>query len=369
MSMASKDRNFTGCWACRYKKRRCDEQKPVCSLCLKHGDECCYDVRLSWLPENMFVAREDGLGAVSGCGGGSGMERRMSKRKFKQVTELKCDNPVSESASFTISARRFKVYDNCIGCVHKTDGGKVVHDAKYVEERLSEFLERLEQSGESENDGMLQVGPFAKFSVSLVRNGGESGGSWSFDEFWGKCQGQGSIVDGNWCLNEPGFFGEFEHKLKNVVSETSFPVKMVGNRFGSDSDYWMHHLETLPRRFQSAIVFLMYAQGLDNSGDAMLEWVSSLQSVTEMDFPVLAEVCRSKCSSRHALMQLRRLMNQYVPTTMANENIYKLLRMEIEQNLLILDLTAIPSPSIDNFDPLVEFQWDNSDNYMKLEVL
>lgn len=150
----SKDRNFTGCWACRFKKRKCDERKPICSLCLKHGVECCYDVRLSWLPENMYVVKDNELGVISG-----NSNRRMSKEKFKELTNLKYDSPISESASFTISARRFKVYDNSRKCVHEDNRGADVYDSKHVDEKLSIFLDGLEESEE------FQSGPFTKFKI------------------------------------------------------------------------------------------------------------------------------------------------------------------------------------------------------------
>lgn len=44
-----KTKSFNGCWSCRERGRKCDEQKPACNNCIKNSIVCKgYDIRLSW---------------------------------------------------------------------------------------------------------------------------------------------------------------------------------------------------------------------------------------------------------------------------------------------------------------------------------
>ncbi|SCU81223.1 LAFA_0C03422g1_1 [Lachancea sp. 'fantastica'] len=198
-------RTFTGCWACRFKKRRCDERKPHCSLCLLHGDKCCYDVRLVWQNENIFSVNEakelitwKKLKKLCRTSNKS----RMSKQEFCRRTHFRelsppnsddegtgrdddkiydselqnwdnnnnnnnnnINNDNSDSGedekttSFTISVRRLKLYENALDCVH----GKKTKDysQKFVNQQLSELLTALEE--QSRNGEYSGSGPFHVF--------------------------------------------------------------------------------------------------------------------------------------------------------------------------------------------------------------
>ncbi|CEP64799.1 Thi2p LALA0_S13e03268g [Lachancea lanzarotensis] len=191
-------RTFTGCWACRYKKRRCDERKPYCSLCLLHGDKCCYDVRLVWQNENIFSVNGDNELITwkklkklckKPC------KNRMSKQEFCRRTKFRELSPANSddestgkdiaqdsdrvddtelqdwdrndsdggdekrATSFTISVRRLKLYENALDCVH----GKKIKDysQRHVNQQLSELLTALEER--SRNGECCGSGPFHVF--------------------------------------------------------------------------------------------------------------------------------------------------------------------------------------------------------------
>lgn len=47
----TRTRTFTGCWTCRYRHIKCDEQRPSCQRCAKAKRKCeGYNIRLSWSP-------------------------------------------------------------------------------------------------------------------------------------------------------------------------------------------------------------------------------------------------------------------------------------------------------------------------------
>ncbi|KAL4736095.1 fungal-specific transcription factor domain-containing protein [Aspergillus similis] len=65
------NKTFTGCWTCRARKVKCDEQRPVCRQCSQRRIECAgYGVRLQWL--------------APGTGGGDNQDGR---RKIMPCTE------------------------------------------------------------------------------------------------------------------------------------------------------------------------------------------------------------------------------------------------------------------------------------------
>ncbi|AEY97650.1 FAFL033Wp [Eremothecium gossypii FDAG1] len=142
-------RCFTGCWACRFKKRRCDEGVPFCALCVKHGDACSYDVRLVWLEENMLlVSRTDGQ--MRSCAVRAPAARRgLSKSEFQTLAQyrrrqaglsLAAQDDATQS-SFTISLRRLKVYDNAVEAIH---GRPRRYEAGHVVRRLEQCLQQIE---------------------------------------------------------------------------------------------------------------------------------------------------------------------------------------------------------------------------------
>jgi hypothetical protein len=41
-----KRRSRNGCWPCKARKVKCDETRPTCDNCRKHGHTCDFSVRL-----------------------------------------------------------------------------------------------------------------------------------------------------------------------------------------------------------------------------------------------------------------------------------------------------------------------------------
>ncbi|SCU77910.1 LADA_0A02828g1_1 [Lachancea dasiensis] len=207
-------RTFSGCWACRFKKRRCDEKKPVCSLCLLHGDKCSFDVRLIWQNENTFsVNKARELVSWKELKNLSRRSKsyRISKRDFCKMTqfrqmsppnsgdeddgvirnddglgvEVKSTDPAAlendggalgayenneershdQGSSFTISVRRLKIYQNALDCVHRKNDGHLDFDQGFVNDRLSSLLTCLEEGRES--SPICRSGPFGLFTVKL----------------------------------------------------------------------------------------------------------------------------------------------------------------------------------------------------------
>lgn len=200
---ALRGRTFTGCWACRFKKRRCDELKPRCSLCAKHNDKCCYDVRLIWLEENIYKLlnqKSNVMVNVSQLNTNSKKRRKISKKKFKYLTQFRALSPPSsdhddddeedenvedkchmklpaESTSvsklnddsFTISIRRLKIYDNAVDSVYGK-GSQRNYAQKCVNKTLSAFLDTLEEDDRKEDSCCIDArqGPFSKFSFNCL---------------------------------------------------------------------------------------------------------------------------------------------------------------------------------------------------------
>ncbi|KAK2807484.1 hypothetical protein FQN51_003311 [Onygenales sp. PD_10] len=50
---SSISRTRTGCWSCRERRVKCDENRPVCLRCARNGDSCNYGVRLIWHEESL----------------------------------------------------------------------------------------------------------------------------------------------------------------------------------------------------------------------------------------------------------------------------------------------------------------------------
>lgn len=171
-----KGRTFTGCWACRLKKRRCDERKPQCSLCEKHNDNCCYDVKLIWLDENIhkvahgrYKTRAELLGNRN--------YRRASKEYLQSLvrgSELgdmetsstsssSSDDNKNDNCSFTVSVRRLKIYNNAVASVYGR-GRNRNYSQRHVNHILDRMLNLLEKSHS------CKEGPFMSFELNLDSN-------------------------------------------------------------------------------------------------------------------------------------------------------------------------------------------------------
>ncbi|GIZ49628.1 hypothetical protein CKM354_001265700 [Cercospora kikuchii] len=59
-----KKRSRTGCWPCKARKVKCDEARPQCANCQKHGETCDYSIRLNW--GGRSKGGRDGASAESG---------------------------------------------------------------------------------------------------------------------------------------------------------------------------------------------------------------------------------------------------------------------------------------------------------------
>ncbi|CCF59384.1 hypothetical protein KAFR_0G03520 [Kazachstania africana CBS 2517] len=170
-------RAFTGCWACRLKKRKCDEVKPVCSLCSKHNDPCSYDIRLMWLDNNLFKTNhKTGAFECFSLEKGTEKEKSISKKKFMELLEFGTDyTNDNDFESFTISARRFKTYNNMVSSVYYDDRTKKFnYDQKYVDWKLSLLLDELEESVKlTSSQYDIKKGPFLVFPCSAFIINGE----------------------------------------------------------------------------------------------------------------------------------------------------------------------------------------------------
>ena len=208
----NKARTFTGCWACRLKKRRCDELKPTCSLCVRHGDTCSYDIRLMWLDVNMFKVDTSMSGGAEYVTFNESQQRRcnrfmisktkkqgrtnndkgkISKSKFKRLVfdaenqlsppnsdgvedeeQFKKSNnvQVKKSSTFTISVRRLKIYNNAVESVYGSNCND--YGQKKVNSKLNELLgnldasmENMKKTNKSKSFFILKQGPFNAFPV------------------------------------------------------------------------------------------------------------------------------------------------------------------------------------------------------------
>lgn len=166
---SAKGRTFTGCWPCRLKKRRCDEHKPQCSLCQRHGDRCCYDVKLVWLDDNLYKNAHGRYSSLAQLAG-SHRRRRMSKKDLRSLIcgsispNNELDEDRSDSDSYTISVRRLKIYDNAVESVYGR-GKRRNYNQRHVNWVLDQLLRGLE-SGSCK--AVHKQGPFALFDAKSL---------------------------------------------------------------------------------------------------------------------------------------------------------------------------------------------------------
>ncbi|SJM83010.1 uncharacterized protein ZBIST_0785 [Zygosaccharomyces bailii] len=164
---SAKGRTFTGCWPCRLKKRRCDENKPQCSLCKRHGDRCCYDVKLVWLDENIYKNAHGRYSSRAQLAGPH-RRRRMSKKNLRSLISgsisplSELDEDENDTGSYTISVRRLKIYDNAVDSVYGR-GEHRNYSQRHVNWVLDSLLHRLESGTDK---AAHRQGPFALFDGS-----------------------------------------------------------------------------------------------------------------------------------------------------------------------------------------------------------
>lgn len=182
-------RTFTGCWPCRFKKRRCSESKPVCSLCEKHGDRCSYDVRLMWLDDNLYVPfgsrmvnlvkYNNAIMKTSSNNNNnnnihkSHRRKKLSKENFRQLMKFKdtipsdLTNNMTQDDTFTISVRRLKIYDNAVQSVF---GDYKLFDQKIIDKRLHRFLDLLDDDIQRNHKLDYRRGPFSIINCSSLKS-------------------------------------------------------------------------------------------------------------------------------------------------------------------------------------------------------
>ncbi|KAK5963278.1 Thi2p PWA37_004992 [Arxiozyma heterogenica] len=206
IKLDKKERTFTGCWSCRLRKRRCDVRRPVCTLCAKHDLPCSYEVRLVWLEENIYKTTDDDIIDVLHLDKKrnkvtKNRKHGLSKNEFKDIIHL--NRPIdskpsprdttNNDQSFTISVRRFQIYDNEVESVFGPAPIKC-YDQKIIDRKLTCLLNALENEVESNNnnnnnnnndsdsdiplDKKYRQGPFNAFHVSSSYLSSERGGSY-----------------------------------------------------------------------------------------------------------------------------------------------------------------------------------------------
>ncbi|CAI4060334.1 hypothetical protein SUVZ_04G4490 [Saccharomyces uvarum] len=178
----TKGRTFTGCWACRFKKRRCDENRPICSLCAKHGDRCSYDIRLMWLEENIYKVRKHALINSMQAGKSKPLCQKISKSRFKEMTHFRqLSPPTSDSEettqepsknivhpnenTFTISVRRLKIYNNAVASVFGSLANRN-YNQKHIDKKLDQLLDMVESDMSIANPNCAKHGPYSVFKAN-----------------------------------------------------------------------------------------------------------------------------------------------------------------------------------------------------------
>ncbi|QLG71122.1 hypothetical protein HG535_0B01600 [Zygotorulaspora mrakii] len=200
-------RTFSGCWACRLRKRRCDEMRPRCSYCIEHNIKCCYDVRLVWLEENSYrislknnseaqLVRMSQMKRKRCCidEDSEGTKQRKLTTSNSQSARVALSPPNSESEieeepddkktlpvpidaepeleleleQSNLNIRRLQTYDNHVKSVYGT--GRVRnYDQKSVNKTLNGLLRKLENHSKNsfKNSGISthKEGPFSVFDM------------------------------------------------------------------------------------------------------------------------------------------------------------------------------------------------------------
>lgn len=152
-----KTRQFTGCWTCRYKKKKCDtsnfENKSSCDNCLKNGEICTFHVKLTWTDLNKIVLLKDE--SISNFEDLVKYNKQLSKQ-----TKINLLSKKKNSA--TVSDRRFMVYEN----EHKLLSCKKNEENNYqdiVDKKMNHLLNILEAKLQTSKSSSCSVGPFGVF--------------------------------------------------------------------------------------------------------------------------------------------------------------------------------------------------------------
>lgn len=121
------NKSFTGCWTCRSRKVKCDEQKPHCQKCIQRDLECeGYGLRLTWV----VGSGEDGLDSLLGNQeetNTASPNRRRSRRaspnrRGRRAVELVVTGPSRRWTSPEIDAMLERI-DTCPDGASKSEAG------------------------------------------------------------------------------------------------------------------------------------------------------------------------------------------------------------------------------------------------------
>ncbi|XBW34881.1 hypothetical protein QEN19_000445 [Hanseniaspora menglaensis] len=159
-SKTTKTRQFTGCWTCRYKKRKCDtsnfSHKKSCKNCLKSMENCTFHVKLTWKDVNSIM-----LNNINNI---SNFQELLNDGR-NSVTQAILNKKVKKEKS-TISDRRFQVYntENKLINISKNANDNF---QKNVDKKMNNLLSILEKRTDTQNFLSYFIGPFGAFkSVS-----------------------------------------------------------------------------------------------------------------------------------------------------------------------------------------------------------
>lgn len=154
-----KTRQFTGCWTCRYKKRKCDtadfQNKNSCKTCFKNGEKCTFHVKLTWTELNQITLHNN-----------DSITNFQDLVKYnKHLIQLSKGQEPFKKNNITISDRRFMVYKND----HKLINSRSNEEKNYqdiVDKKMNGLLEVLESQLKKPNGSVFVSGPFGAFPSS-----------------------------------------------------------------------------------------------------------------------------------------------------------------------------------------------------------
>ncbi|KAM3415022.1 hypothetical protein BST61_g10159 [Cercospora zeina] len=114
-----KKRSRTGCWPCKARKVKCDEARPQCANCQRHGGTCDYSIRLNW--GGRSKGGKDSAPAEGGGGsftfvtapsaGGGGPEHVFSAQ---HIATAQASVPLVSYTSFSVAGETPPAYTSLI---------------------------------------------------------------------------------------------------------------------------------------------------------------------------------------------------------------------------------------------------------------
>lgn len=312
----------------------------------------------------MYVLDNNQLEVVKDCA-----TNRMSKEQFKKLTQLKHLNETMERESFTISARRFKVYDNSLKSIHYQNSNKYNYDSKWVDAQLTKLLTLLD--GKKSHSG-----PFRKFrahnSKVCRRSPNKQIGTSSYnrqlivEEFF-KSQWPRLINNSNnWCLDNTQYATLIRDNIKACILGKDFPLGVLGTYLSADC--WEKEIHKLPVRYQSVVIFLLYLQNTNGHMLIVRQWLERQTSINLLDFPIIVYISGAYRMEKFINEHIEMMLIQYRPQS----------DLDLELSTSILAQTnnhnahlwqSLPHQNRSDSDFLTGMEWDVSEPHMSLEVM